>query len=105
MKINPLRALDSPPPDLAARVLQEISASRRSLSVRWLVGVETAVLVACLWVSAATLPSQVTVTAAAVRNWSDAMVQATIELSNHVKNVLPSVGNPEELWETLSQYI
>ena len=105
MKPNPLRTLESPPPDLAARVLEEINATRQSLSVRWLVGAETAVLVACLWISASSVSGQLSATASAVRDWTGTMVEATKELSNRVETVLPSVEAPEELWETLSRYI
>ncbi|MFA6563505.1 MAG: hypothetical protein WCV00_16475 [Verrucomicrobiia bacterium] len=84
MKAKAFRELKNPPPELAARVMGDVRAWQRPPSVGWLVSGQTAVLAALLFVSAASLPEQMLATTETMRDWSESVTIAMVELSDRV---------------------
>ena len=82
MKVETLRELRIPPPELAARVMADVRGWRRPPAVTWLVGVQTVVLVAFLAAGSTTLPEQVATTTDKVRDWSTSVATAVMEMSD-----------------------
>jgi hypothetical protein len=84
MKADAFRELNHPAPELAARVMGDVRAWQRPPSVTWLLSGQTAVLAALLFVNAAVLPEQLVATAETVRDWSESVTVAMVELSDRV---------------------
>ncbi|MCX6909831.1 MAG: hypothetical protein NTY01_17565 [Verrucomicrobia bacterium] len=84
MKADAFRKLSNPSPELAARVMGDVRAWQRPPAVTWLVGGQTVVLAALLFVSTASLPGEMVATAESVRDWSSSVTTVMIELSDRV---------------------
>ena len=90
MKTNPLRKLETPPPEVAGRIMADVRAWRQPAPARvgWLIGAQSVLLAALLFASAGTLPQQWDETVAVVNDVSSALVQATVEFSDKVGGLL-----------------
>ena len=88
MKPNLLRNLETPPPELAARVMSAARDWREPERGGWLVGSQTMVLAALLILSSATLPDQLVTTADTIVDWSQTLAQATLEMSDNMGRFL-----------------
>ncbi len=88
MKPNLLRNLETPPPELAAYVMNAAREWRAPERVGWLVGSQTMVLAALLVLSSATLPDQLATTADTILDWSQTLAQATLEVSDNMGRFL-----------------
>jgi hypothetical protein len=84
MKADAFRELKHPSPDLAARVMGDVRAWQRPPSVAWLVSGQTALLTALLFTSATSLPDQMLATSETVRDLSESVMTAMIEMSDRV---------------------
>jgi len=88
MKTNPWTRLETPPPELAAGVMQRARAWRGPARVGWLLVSQTVVLCALLLANAATLPRELMMTAENLRVWGNAVAQATLESSDSMGELL-----------------
>ncbi|MBI5397191.1 MAG: hypothetical protein HZA91_17985 [Verrucomicrobia bacterium] len=88
MKTNLLVKLETPPPELAARVMGAAREWREPERVGWLIGSQAMVLAALLLVSSATLPEQLASTAEDLRVWGDALAQATLDVSDNMGRLI-----------------
>lgn len=82
MKPNLLARLETPPPELAARVMTAAREWREPQRVGWLIGSQVMTLAALLILGSATLPDQLVATAEDFRVWGDALAQATLDVSD-----------------------
>lgn len=87
MNVKSLRTLETPPPELAARVMGDVRRWNAPPDVGWIITGQTVLLAALLLVSSATLPQSLTATASNIHDWSDALVQATLEVSDKVGQI------------------
>ncbi|MBM3889902.1 MAG: hypothetical protein FJ388_12365 [Verrucomicrobia bacterium] len=87
---NSLRKLETPPPEMAGRIMAEVRAWHQPAwaPVGWVISAQTLMLAALVFVSAETLPQRWEDTVAAVEDVSAALVQATVDFSDKVGGIL-----------------
>jgi len=87
---NSLRKLETPPPEMAGRIMAEVRAWHRPAwaPVGWVISAQSVILAVLLFASAGTLPQQWDETLAVVEDVSAALVQATVDFSDKVGGIL-----------------
>ncbi|MCX7827340.1 MAG: hypothetical protein N2689_17555 [Verrucomicrobiae bacterium] len=87
---NALRQLETPPPQMAGRIMAEVRAWHRPAwaPAAWVIGAQTVMLTALLFATAETLPQRWDETVAIVEDVSAALVQATVDFSDKVGGLL-----------------
>jgi hypothetical protein len=94
MKTHPLRKLETPPPQMAERIMADVRAWHQPAAtpVGWLIAAQTVLLAALVFASVETLPQRWEETVAVVEDLSAALVQATADFSDKVGGmVLPEI--------------
>ena len=87
---NSLRELETPPSEMAGRIMSEVRAWRQPAwaPVGWVISAQTVILAALVFANAETLPQRWDETVAVVQDVSAALVQATVDFSDKVGGIL-----------------